>query len=262
MIDKKEPLIKMKGICKNFGSVQALKNVDFEVHKGEVVGLLGDNGAGKTTLIKILLGLEQPSKGKIYLDGKETQISSTAQSRKWGMEAAYQGLALVPEMNIARNFFLGREITRLGPLKLLDMKKMVSICDDKLTDIGIRRKISSDNKVAFLSGGEKQSICIGRAVNFGAKILVLDEPTAALSINETNKVLEYVLEARNMGLSVIFITHNVYHVYEVADRFVILEEGSVIGNFMKKKVTPQQIIDVISKGKEIAEGLVDAQCKD
>lgn len=261
MTDKKKPIIKMEGICKGFGSVQALKNVDFEVSEGEVVGLLGDNGAGKTTLIKILLGLERPTSGKIYLDGKETSITSTAQSRNWGMEAAYQGLALVPEMNIARNFFLGREITKLGPLKLLDMNKMIAITNDRLSDIGIKRKISSDNKVAFLSGGERQSICIGRAVNFGAKVLVLDEPTAALSINETNKVLEYVLEAKSMGLSVIFITHNIYHVYEVGDRFVILEEGAVIGNFRKEKVNPQQIINVISKGKEIAEGMIDAQCE-
>lgn len=247
------PLIKMVGISKWFGLVRALKKVNFEVFKGEVIGLVGDNGAGKTTLIEIMLGLEQPDEGEIYLENKKTIITSTAKSRMWGMEAAYQGFALVPEMNITRNFFLGREITKNSFLKVLDMKKMTEICNKKLNELGIRRKITSDNKVDFLSGGEKQSICIGRAVNFGVRVLMLDEPTASLSINETNKVLEYVLKAKREGLSVIFITHNIYHVFEVADRFVILEEGSVIGDFEKKDSTPQRIIDIIAKGKKIVE---------
>ncbi|MBM3707364.1 MAG: sugar ABC transporter ATP-binding protein [Actinobacteria bacterium] len=259
MIDdtNKIPLVKMVGISKDYSGVHALRSVDFEIYKGEVIGLLGDNGAGKTTLIKVLLGLEQPTSGEIFLEGKKVKMNSASQSRAWGMEAAHQTLALVPEMNIARNFFLGREITKgYGPFKFLDMREMIKICDEKLTEIGIKRKISSDNKVSFLSGGEKQSICIGRAVSFGVKILVLDEPTAALSINETNKVLEYVINAKKLGLSVVFITHNIYHVYSVADRFVILEEGAVIGNFRKEDVTTEQIIDVISKGKEIAEKII------
>lgn len=253
MTDKKNSLIKLVGINKRFGSLQALKDINMEILEGEVIGLLGDNGAGKTTLIKIILGLERPDSGEIYLENKKTKITSTAMSRKWGMEAAYQGFALVPEMNIARNFFLGREETNFGFLKVLDMKKMIKICDKKLGEIGIRRKMTSYNKVNILSGGEKQSICIGRAVHFGAKILILDEPTASLSINETNKVLEYVREAKKMGLSVIFITHNVHHVYEVADRFVILGEGAVIGKFEKKDTNAKQIIEIISKGKLIAE---------
>lgn len=253
MKNNENPIVKMIGISKLYGSVQSLKEVDFEIYEGEVIGLLGDNGAGKTTLLKILLGLEKSSGGDIYLDNNKVTIKSVAQTREWGMEVAYQGLALVPEMNIARNFFLGREITKFGPLKVLDMKKMMDICDEKLIDIGIRRKLDSEARVSFLSGGEKQSICIGRAVNFGARILILDEPTASLSINETNKVLEYVINAKRMGLSVIFVTHNVYHVYEVADRIVILEEGVVIGNYKKVDLTPIQIINIISKGKEIVE---------
>jgi len=254
---EKETLVKMTGIYKNYGNVEALKNVNFEVFKGEVVGLLGDNGAGKTTLIKVLLGLEQPNRGEIFLEDKQVKMKNTAQSRKWGMEASYQNLALVPEMDIVRNFFLGREILKkYGPIKLLDIQKMREITRDKMEEIGIRRKISPDTKAITLSGGEQQSIGIGRATYFGAKILILDEPTAALSINETNKVLGYVREAKEAGLSVIFITHNVYHVYEVADRFVILEEGAVIGNYNKEDVTPQEIIDVISKGKIIAEQML------
>jgi len=255
--EKKVSFLKVSGICKNYSNVQALKNVDFETYGGEVVGLLGDNGAGKTTLIKIILGVEHPSSGEIYLEGKKVEIKSAAQTRKWGMEASYQNLALVPEMDIARNFFLGREILkRYGPLKLLDINKMNEITSMKLKDIGIKRNISPHTKANTLSGGEQQSVGIGRATYFGAKLLVLDEPTSALSINETNKVLEYVKLAKSAGLAVIFITHNVYHVYSVADRFVILEEGTVIGNFLKKDVTAGDIVDVISKGKIIAKKIL------
>lgn len=250
---KNAPFLKMCGICKTYSNVEALKKVDFEINAGEVVGLLGDNGAGKTTLVKIILGLERPDCGDIYLEGKKVEIKNAAQTRQWGMEASYQNLALVPEMDIVRNFFLGREIVKnYGPLKLLDIKKMREITFEKLKDIGIKRNISPYTKANTLSGGEQQSIGIGRATHFGAKLLVLDEPTSALSINETNKVLEYVKLARDAGLAVIFITHNVYHVYSVADRFVVLEEGTVIGNFLKSNVSAADIVDVISKGKIIA----------
>ncbi len=253
----RQPLVKMSGIYKNYGNLKALRNVNFEVFNQEVVGLLGDNGAGKTTLLKVLLGLEKPNSGEIYLEGKLVKMRNTAQSRNWGMEASYQNLALVPEMDIVRNFFLGREILKkYGLIKLLDIKKMREITKNKLKEIGIRRKISPDTKANTLSGGEQQSIGIGRATYFGAKILILDEPTASLSINETNKVLGYVKDAKRSGLSVIFITHNIYHVYEIADRFVILEEGAIIGNYNKEDVTAQEIIDVISKGKIIADKML------
>ncbi len=249
-----EPLLRMRNISKSFGTVEALSNVDFEIYPGEVVGLLGDNGAGKTTLIKIALGLEAPTKGEIYLDGKLSRIRSAHQSREWGMEAAYQGFALVPSMDIMRNFFLGREmLKKVGPFRFLDMKSMNRICNEKLADIGIRRKLSPASKIDYLSGGEKQSICIGRAVSFGMKVLVLDEPTAALSINETQKVLEYVTNAKKMGLAVVFITHNIFHVYSVADRFVILGEGKKIADLKKEKTSIEHITDIISKGKLLAE---------
>lgn len=253
-VNKTTPLVRLEKITKDFGTVKALKDVDFEIYPAEVIGLLGDNGAGKTTLIKVMLGLESPTRGEIYLDGKPTSIRSAHQSRAWGMEAAYQGFALVPRMDIVRNFFLGREILkRIGPFRFLDMKAMAKACDERLQDIGIRRKISATTKIDFLSGGEKQSICIGRAVNFGVKVLILDEPTAALSINETQKVLEYVTNAKRKGLAVVFITHNIFHVYSVADRFVILGEGAKIADLKKAETSIDQITEIISKGKLIAE---------
>jgi len=261
--EKNNSFLRVSGICKNYANVRALTNVDFEINKGEVVGLLGDNGAGKTTLIKIILGLEHPTSGEIYLEGKKVEIKNAAQTRKLGMEASYQNLALVPEMNITRNFFLGREILKwYGPFKLMNIKEMGKITSMKLEDIGIKRNISPYTKANTLSGGEQQSVGIGRATYFGAKLLVLDEPTSALSINETNKVLEYVKLAKDSGLAVIFITHNVYHVYSVADRFVILEEGMVIGNYEKKDVTTNDIVDAISKGKIIASKISNRiECK-
>lgn len=248
------PLVKMVNILKRFGKVQALRNVDLTVNKGEVIGLVGDNGAGKTTLIKILVGMFPQDEGEIFFEGKKVKFKSPRDSRNHGIEVAYQGLGLVPLMSIVRNFFLGREVLRKrGPFKTLDMKEMSNIALGKIHDMGIKRVHNATSSVMSLSGGERQSICIGRAEFFGAKLLILDEPTASLSINETNKVLEYINTARRKGLSVIFITHNIYHVNQVADRFVILEEGVVIGNINKKETSPENIIDLIAKGKEVVE---------
>ena len=248
------PLVKMINISKRFGRVQALRNVDLTINSGEVVGLLGDNGAGKSTLIKILVGMFPQDEGEIYFEGKKVNFKSPRDSRNYGIEVAYQGLGLVPLMNIVRNFFLGREmLCRRGPFKILDINEMSNIALKKVHDMGIKRVNDATSSVMSLSGGERQSICIGRAEYFGAKLLILDEPTASLSINETNKVLEYIDDAKNSGLSVIFITHNIYHVNQVAGRFVILEEGVVIGDIIKKDTTPEKIIDLIAKGKEVVE---------
>jgi simple sugar transport system ATP-binding protein len=239
----------MVGINKNFRRVQALRDVDFNVNRSEVVGLLGDNGAGKSTLIKILVGLFPATSGEIYIEEEKVEFRSPHDSREMGIETVYQGLALVELMSILRNFFLGRELTRKrGPFRMLDTKTMSRVCLDSLNEIGVNIKSANDS-VSLLSGGERQSISIGRAVHFGVKLLVLDEPTAALSINEADKVLDYVRQARERGLSAIFITHNVHHVYPVADRFVVLREGMKIGEFQKSDVSPEDVIHVISKGK-------------
>lgn len=239
-------LVQMKGIKKSFGKVQALKGVDFSVSKNEIVGLLGDNGAGKSTLIKILVGYYQPDEGEIYFEGNRVKFKSPWQSRHLGIETVYQDLALVNLMPLWRNFFLGREmVKKIGPFSWIQRKKMRKIAMDALKDIGISVR-NPDETVAFMSGGERQAVAIARAIHFGAKLLILDEPTAALSVGETRKVLEHILEAKKRGISVIFITHNIYHVYEVADRLVLLERGEKIGDYLKKDVTPQYIMDVIA----------------
>jgi simple sugar transport system ATP-binding protein len=246
-IEEKSPLVQMKGILKEFGKVRALNHVDFKVGEKEVVGLLGDNGAGKSTLMKILVGLYPPDQGEIYFEGKRIGFSSPQEARAVGIETVYQDLALVPLMSISRNFFLGREPTRrIGLFRFLQKKSMDKACHDMLVEIGIGVRSPSEN-VEFLSGGERQAISIGRAMYFGAKLLVLDEPTAALSIKETNKVLDYVLQAREKGLSVIYITHNIYHVFPIANRFTILDRGVTVGDFNKADTTPEKIIEIICK---------------
>jgi len=247
MIMKDVPLVEMKNIVKNFGKVQALRGLDFYVSQNEVIGLLGNNGAGKSTLIKVLVGLYKPDSGEIYLEGKRVNFNSPKDARDAGIEPVYQDLALVNLMSISRNFFLGREPTiNIGPFRFLNRKEMNRVSKGVLTDIGVTVR-STEETVSFLSGGERQAIAIGRGIHFGAKLLILDEPTAALSVKETRKVLELVLEAKKRNISVIFITHNIYHVYQVADRFTLLEHGKKVGDFKKDEVKPEDIIDIISK---------------
>lgn len=242
------PLVQMINISKNFGTVQALKNVDFDVHHREVMGLVGDNGAGKSTLIKILTGVFPPDTGEIYFEGKRVVIRSPKEARAMGIETVYQDLALIPLMSVSRNFFLGREpVACFGPFRFLDKRKMDRVVLDVLSQIGISVR-SPDEPVAVLSGGERQSVAIGRALHFGAKLLILDEPTSALSVRETHKVLDYILEAKKRGLSIIFITHNIYHVYSVADRITILEHGRKVATLQKSEVTAEEVIEIVRSG--------------
>ncbi len=254
-MNAKEPLVRMVNISKSFGTVQALKNVDFDVDYQEVMGLVGDNGAGKSTLIKILTGVFPPDTGEIYFEGKKVEIRSPREARDLGIETVYQDLALIPLMSISRNFFLGREPTvKIGPFRFLDKRRMDRTVRKVLSEIGIKVR-SPDEPVAVLSGGERQSVAIGRALHFGAKLLILDEPTSALSVRETHKVLDFILEAKERGLSIIFITHNIYHVYSVADRFTILEHGRKVATFRKDEVSAEDIIEIIRSGyKEEGDG--------
>jgi len=241
-----EEIVAMRDIKKSFGRVQALKGVDFRVKKNEIVGLLGDNGAGKSTLIKILVGYYQPDHGEIFFDGKKVKFRSPWDSRRLGIETVYQDLALVNLMPLWRNFFLGREmIKKIGPINYIEHRKMKRIAIEALKQVGISLR-SPDETVAFMSGGERQAVAIARAIHFGAKLLILDEPTASLSVGETKMVLEHILKAKERGISVIFITHNIYHVYEVADRLVLLEHGEKIGDYRKKDVTPKEVMDIIA----------------
>jgi simple sugar transport system ATP-binding protein len=248
---KKSYLINMVNISKSFGKVQALKNVNFAVNYSEVVGLLGDNGAGKSTLLKILVGFYKPDKGEIYFEGEKVSFSSPLEARLRGIEIVYQDFALVNLMSIARNFFLAREpIRKLGPFQFLDKERMNKESERVLKEIGVNIR-STEETVSYLSGGERQAVTIGRALFFGVKLLALDEPTANLSIKEASKVLDIIEQAKNQGISVIFITHNVYHVYPVADRFVVLDHGIKIAEYNREEVSPEDIVETIKEGKAI-----------
>ena len=244
------PVVRMENVTKRFGTITALDSVDFTVNPHEVVGLLGDNGAGKSTLIKVLTGVHPPTGGQIYFEGKPVDIRSPRDARALGIETCYQDLALVPLMSITRNFYLGRELMRgVGPLHWRDVRGMDRQARDALKDIGIHIR-SPNEKVGRLSGGERQSIAIGRARYFGAKLLILDEPTSALSVGETRKVINYTLNAKERGLSVIFITHNVGHVYQVADRFTVIRRGTLVGTYTRDEVDEKDIADLITGERE------------
>ena len=244
------PLVVMENIVKTFGRVTALEGVDFEVGRTEVMALLGDNGAGKSTLIKILTGIYTPTSGRIMFDGQEVEIHNSHQARELGIETVYQDLALVNTMSIGRNFFLGREpVRRVGPVPWLDMKYIAEQTRVSLADIGINIR-SANDKVGKLSGGERQSITIGRAIHFGVKLLILDEPTSALSVAEARKVLEYTLNAKERGLSVIFITHNVHHVMEVADRYTVIRHGRRVGTYNRDEISYDDLSDLITGERE------------
>jgi simple sugar transport system ATP-binding protein len=210
-----------------FGKIVPLAGVSFTVGVGEVVALLGDNGAGKSTMVKIIAGIHRASAGEILIDGRPHRGSTPGAARKAGVETVHQDLALVETMSIARNFFLGAEPRKRG---LLDIRRMEHDTAKALADIGLQNIRNTGQDVSALSGGERQAISIGRAVAFGTRLLILDEPTSALSVAETNKVFSYVRHAKQTGLSVIIIMHNLEQVRQAADRFVVLEHGRKIAD--------------------------------
>jgi simple sugar transport system ATP-binding protein len=228
MAERIEPLLALSGICKSYGSFAALRDVRLSVHQGEVTCILGDNGAGKSTLIGIIAGLHRQDEGSYVVDGKTVKFSSPRDALDLGISAVYQTLALVPLMSIWRNFFLGSEIIRkVGPFNRLDVEAMVETASIELRRMGI--DVSDlDQPVGTLSGGQRQVVAIARAVHFGARVLILDEPTAALGVAQSGLVLRYIAQAaRQQGVGVIFITHNPHHAYMVGDHFVVLARGEV-----------------------------------
>ena len=245
--DREKNLVSMMDIQKSFGKVEVLKGVNFLVGYNEIVGLVGDNGAGKSTLIKILTGVHQPDGGDIYFKGQKITIHSVQRSRELGIETVYQERALSEQQTMWRNIFMGREITdRFGFLKIDDEK----IETDKILreQMGFTSTaITTDSIVKSLSGGEKQGIAIGRALYFNADLIILDEPTMGLSLAETRKVLDFVRNIKESGKSAIFISHNIYYVYPVADRFVILDRGTVAGEFLKSEITQDELVDRMVK---------------
>ena len=255
------PLVEVRDIAKNFGRIQALNRVSFKLPRAEVLALLGDNGAGKSTMIKILTGLFAPDRGEIRWEGEPVHFSSPRDAYDIGVATVYQDLAIVDLMSIYRNVFLGREkaiAKGFGPFRFIDRKKAHADARQAISDIGIDIR-DPDEVIARMSGGERQSIAIARAAYFNPKLLILDEPTSALSLRQTGRVLKSVEEARNKGISIVFITHNVHHVFPVADRYVVLWHGESIAEFKRGDHTKEEISELIVEGKPMAEKLGHTQ---
>jgi len=234
--------LEMKGISKSFGQVSALDDVDFHI-KGEpeIVALIGDNGAGKSTLIKIISGVHWLDRGEIYVRGEQVEHWSVAKARAAGIETVYQDRALVVQQTIARNIFMGREIT--GFLGFVRSKNQYAEADHLMRTIGFTSKVfNPESVVAKLSGGERQGVAIARALYFDADLIILDEPTTSLSLTESSKVFDFVHRAREEGTSCIFISHNIYHAYDVAERFVVLDRGKVVLETDKGHTTADQLV--------------------
>jgi simple sugar transport system ATP-binding protein len=235
--------VELRDVSKSFGEVQALRNVSFKLGRNEIVGLLGDNGAGKSTLIKIVTGYHAPTTGGIYFDGQKVEDLSVAKARELGVETVYQERALAELQTLWRNIFLGREVsTRLGFLKINAMKEQTHRLMTE--SMGFTSSaVSPESLVKTFSGGEKQGVAIVRALYFDAEIIILDEPTMGLSLKETRRLLEFVRSIKEAGKAAIFIDHNVFHVYDVADRVVVLDRGRVAGEFMTKDITLDDLME-------------------
>jgi simple sugar transport system ATP-binding protein len=246
-----DPLIETRKLSKYFGSVIAIKDISMFVHPGTVTCLLGDNGAGKSTLIKTLSGVYEPSEGEYLCDGEEIHLRSPRDALARGIATVYQDLAMIPLLSIWRNFFLGSEPTRgWGPWRRFDVKRAKEITRQELSKMGIDIR-DPEQAVGTLSGGERQSLAIARAVYFGARVLILDEPTAALGVKQAGVVLRYIVKAKQRGVAVVFITHNPHHAYPVGDHFVILRRGHVFGDFAKDEVSLEQLVQMMAGGAEL-----------
>jgi simple sugar transport system ATP-binding protein len=241
------PLVKLINAGKRYGAVIALHDINLEVGAREVTCVLGDNGAGKSTLIKIIAGLHQPSTGTYEVEGTPVSFASPREALERGIATVYQDLAVVALMPVWRNFFLGNEV-RKGPR--MDIAAMKKMCKDELLAMGIDLR-DVEQPIGTLSGGERQCVAISRAVHFGAKVLILDEPTAALGVKQSGVVLKYIIQARERGLGVIFITHNPHHAYPVGDRFLLLNRGASIGNYEKTQVTRDELTGLMAGGSEL-----------
>ena len=247
------PLIEARDLTKYFGSVVALHDVSLVVRAGEVLCLLGDNGAGKSTLIKILSGVHPPDSGEILVDGERVELGSPRDALQRGIATVYQDLAMIPLMSISRNFFLGAEpVSAFGPVRTLDIRQADRVTRTALKEMGIDLRDTSQ-PVGTLSGGERQSVAIARAIHFGAKVVILDEPTSALGVKEAAVVLRFIAQAREQGIGVILITHNINHAFPIGDRFTILDRGTSKGTFDKADLTPGQLLELMGGGAELEE---------
>ncbi|MGH2946636.1 MAG: ATP-binding cassette domain-containing protein [Solirubrobacteraceae bacterium] len=244
-------LLEVRDICKYFGNVIALKDISTVVNAGEVTCVLGDNGAGKSTFIKILSGVHRHTEGELLVEGEPTHFSSPREAKAAGIATVFQDLATVPLMAVWRNFFLGSEPMKgAGPLRRIDIKKAKATMREEMAKMGIDVR-DPDQMVGTLSGGERQAVAIARAVYFGAKMLILDEPTSALGVKQSGVVLRYIVQARNRGLGVIFITHNPHHAFPVGDRFVVLNRGRMLGAWNRGEISRDELVKMMAGGAEL-----------
>lgn len=245
------PILEVRDISKYFGTVVALNGVSMHVNPAEVMCLLGDNGAGKSTLIKLLAGVHRQDKGEYLINGKQVHFNSPRDALEHGIATVYQDLAMIPLMSIARNFFLGSEpTTGRGIFRRFDVRAANRIAREELEKMGIDIR-DPEQPVGTLSGGERQSVAIARAVYFGAKVLILDEPTSALGVKQAGTVLRYVAQARARGIAVIFITHNPHHAYSIGDRFTILKRGRTLGTYTKAELSREEMVAMMSGVDEL-----------
>ena len=246
-----DPVIEMPDIAKHFGPVIALNGVSFDIRPAEVHCLLGDNGAGKSTFIKTMSGVHKQTSGKILFEGKEMSFDSPRDAMEAGIATVYQDLAMIPLMSVTRNFWMGREpIKRFGPLRMIDFDKANTVTMEEMRKMGINLR-SPDQAVGTLSGGERQTVAIARAVYFGAKVLILDEPTSALGVRQTANVLSTIDKVRKKGIGVVFITHNVRHALAVGDRFTVLNRGKTLGTAQRGQITPEELQDMMAGGQDM-----------
>ena len=247
-----EPIIQMKNIEKHFGAVIALAGVSLDVIAGECHCLLGDNGAGKSTFIKTMSGVHKPTKGEIFFEGNPLQFERPRDAISAGIATVYQDLAMIPLMSVSRNFFMGNEPQKkIAGISFFDHKFANEVTMAEMKKMGINLR-GPDQAVGTLSGGERQTVAIARAVHFGAKILILDEPTSALGVRQTANVLATVDRVRNEGIAVVFITHNVRHAMAVGDRFTVLDRGKTLGTAKRGEITPEELQNLMAGGQEIA----------
>jgi simple sugar transport system ATP-binding protein len=248
-----QPLLEVRQLTKRYGNVLALRDVSMVVRPGEVTCVLGDNGAGKSTLIKLLSGVSQPDHGEYLIGGKPVLLSGPRAALDRGIATVFQDLAMIPLLSITRNFFLGNEPTRgRGPLRRFDRRTAAKITREQLAKMGIAIR-DPHQPVGTLSGGERQSVAIARAIYFGAKVLILDEPTSALGVKQAGVVLRYIIKARDEGVGVVFITHNPHHAYPVGDHFVILNRGSCIGTYAHGDIRREELVQAMSGGRDLDE---------
>jgi simple sugar transport system ATP-binding protein len=246
------PIIEMRDIEKHFGSVIALAGVSLSLYPGECHCLLGDNGAGKSTFIKTMSGVHKPTRGEILFEGRPMQFADPRDAITAGIATVYQDLAMIPLMSVSRNFFMGNEpVRRFGPIRIFDHERANRITMEEMRRMGINLR-AADQAVGTLSGGERQTVAIARAVHFGAKVLILDEPTSALGVRQTSNVLATIDKVRKQGVAVVFITHNVRHAMAVGERFTVLNRGKTLGTALRGEITATELQDLMAGGQEMA----------